>query len=56
MNVILYGIGWNFDIFMKYGDLNDLQIVALVDSYKYGEPCGQWIIKHPEEIQNFKYD
>lgn len=54
--VVLYGIGWNFDIFMKYGDLNDFEIVALVDSYKYGECRGEWIIKHPKEMPNLNYD
>ena len=54
--VVCYGIGFNFNTFMRYGDLNDFEIVALADSYKHGKKYNKWLIKHPDEIKDIIYD
>ena len=54
--VVLYGIGRNFEIFIKFADLSNIDIVALADRSKHGSYWNEQRIYHPEELKQIDFD
>ena len=54
--VVIYGIGHNAELFMKYFDYKTLDIVAYVDKYKSGELFNGKKIFSPDALKWLCYD
>lgn len=54
--VILFGIGNNYNLFMRYADISSMKIVALVDSCRAGENINNMTIVSPEMIGCLEFD
>ena len=53
---LIYGLGYNFRVFMQYADLHDIEIVGYVDRAKCGTEINGKCALAPEEICNIQYD
>ena len=53
---LIYGLGYNFRVFMEYADLHDVEIVGYVDRAKCGTEINGKQVLAPKEICDIQYD
>ena len=55
-NILIYGIGNQCEIFLKYGDKTLFNIVGFVDTYKYGQIYQDTKVLSIDQINDLEYD